>query len=71
MLGDPLSGSALQKNGLAFLQDLDEVGKTLVDCNGIVHCELIQHPENPFTIYFILQFLYSARNFQYSVLILD
>ena len=26
-----LCGSALQQNGLAFLQELDEVGKTLVD----------------------------------------
>ena len=26
-----LCGSAFQKNGLAFLQELDEVGKTLVD----------------------------------------
>ena len=26
-----LCGSALQKNGLAFLQELDEVGMTLVD----------------------------------------
>ena len=26
-----LCGSALQKNGLAFLQELDEVGMTLVE----------------------------------------
>ena len=43
-----LCGSAFQKNGLAFLQELDEVGMALVDwLRGNVHCELIQHPENP------------------------
>ena len=43
-----LCGSALQKNGLAFLQELDEVGMTLVGWQrGNFHCELIQHPENP------------------------
>ena len=43
-----LCGSAVQKNGLAFLQESDEVGMTLVDWQrGIVHCVLIQHPENP------------------------
>ena len=40
-----LCGSALQKNGLAFLQELDEVRMTLVD--WYFHCELIQHPETP------------------------
>ena len=40
-------GSAFPENGLAFHQDLDEVGKTLVDWQrGIVHCVLIQHLEN-------------------------
>ena len=43
-----LCGSALQKNGLAFLQESDEVGMTLVDWQrGNFHCELIQHPGNP------------------------
>ena len=43
-----LCGSAVQKNGLAFRQESDEVGMTLVDWQrGIVHCVLIQHPENP------------------------
>ena len=43
-----LCGSVLQKNGLAFLQELDEVGMTLVDWQrGNFHCELIQHPEIP------------------------
>ena len=47
LLGNLLCGSALQKNGLAFLQDLDDVGMTLVDWQrGNLHCELIQHPEN-------------------------
>ena len=42
-----LCGSAFLWNGLAFRQDLDEVGKTLVDWQrGIVHCVLIQHLEN-------------------------
>ena len=41
-------GSAFQKNGLAFLQVLDEVGMTLVDWQrGNFHCELLQHLENP------------------------
>ena len=40
-------GLAFPENGLAFLQDFDEVGKTLVDWErGIVHCVLIQHLEN-------------------------
>ena len=40
-------GSAFPENGLAFHQDLDEVGKTLVDWQrGLVHCVLIQHLEN-------------------------
>ena len=40
-------GSAFPENGLAFHQDLDEVGKTLVDWQrGIVHSVLIQHLEN-------------------------
>ena len=35
------------ENGLAFYQDLDEVGKTQVDWErGNVHCVLIQHLEN-------------------------
>ena len=42
-----LCGSAFQKNGLAFRQELDEVGKTQVDWQREnVHCGLIQHPEN-------------------------
>ena len=42
-----LCGSAFLQNGLAFLQELDEVGKTQVDWyRWIVHCVLIQHPEN-------------------------
>ena len=42
-----LCGSAFLWNGLAFLQELDEVGMTLVDWQrGIVHRVLIQHPEN-------------------------
>ena len=42
-----LCGSAFQEKGLAFRQDLDEVGKTLVDWQrGIVHCVLIQLLEN-------------------------
>ena len=36
----------VQKNVLAFLQELDDVGMTLVDWQrGNFHCELIQHPE--------------------------
>ena len=31
MLGGPSLRLGLQKNGLAFLQELDEVGMTLVD----------------------------------------
>ena len=43
-----LCGSAFLWNDSAFLQELDEVGKTLVDWQrGNFHCELIQHPENP------------------------
>ena len=39
-----LYGLAFPQHGLAFRQDLDEVGKTLVDWQrGIVHCVLIQH----------------------------
>ena len=42
-----LCGSTFLKNGLAFLQELGEVGMTLVDWSrGNFHCELIQHPEN-------------------------
>ena len=38
-------GSAFPENGLAFHQELDEMGKTLVEWQrGIVHCVLIQHP---------------------------
>ena len=34
------------QNGLAFLQELDEVRMTLIDWQrGNFHCELIQHPE--------------------------
>ena len=40
-------GLAFPEKGLAFRQELDEVGKTLVDWQrGIVHCVLIQHLEN-------------------------
>ena len=40
-------GSAFPENGSAFHQELDEVGKTLVDCQrGNVRCVLIQHLEN-------------------------
>ena len=40
-------GSTFPENGSAFHQDLDEVGKTLVDWQrGIVHCVLVQHLEN-------------------------
>ena len=43
-----LCGSAFLYNDLAFLQELDEVGVTLVDWQRRnFHCELIQHPENP------------------------
>ena len=42
-----LCGSAFLWNGLAFNQELDEVGKTQVDWQrGNVHCVLIQHLEN-------------------------
>ena len=42
-----LCGSSFPQNGSAFLQELDEVGMTLVDWErGNFHCELIQHPEN-------------------------
>ena len=42
-----LCGSAFLQNGLVFLQEMDEVGMTLVDWQrGNFHCELIQHPEN-------------------------
>ena len=42
-----LCGSAFLWNGLAFHQELDEVGKTQVDWQrGNVHCVLIQHLEN-------------------------
>ena len=42
-----LCGSAFLFNGLAFHQELDEVGKTQVDWKrGNVHCVLIQHHEN-------------------------
>ena len=37
-------GSAFPENGLAFRQDFEKVGVTLVDWErGIVHCVLIQH----------------------------
>ena len=40
-------GSAFPENGLASLQDHDKVEVTLVDWErGIVHCVLIQLPEN-------------------------
>ena len=40
-------GSAFLQNGLAFYQELDEVGKTQVDWQrGNVHCVLIQQLEN-------------------------
>ena len=69
-----LCDSPIRKNASTFLQVLDEVGMTLVDWKrGNFHCELIQHPENPKNRsynYFILQFLYPAREFQNSVLIL-
>ena len=43
-----LCGSALRKNVSTSLQELDEVGMTLVDWQrGNFQCELIQHPENP------------------------
>ena len=42
-----LCDSAFIWNALAFLQELDEVGMTLVDWQrGNFHCVLIQHPEN-------------------------
>ena len=42
-----LCGSAFLYNGLAFHQELDEVGKTQVDWQRVnVHCVLIQHLEN-------------------------
>ena len=42
-------GSAFPENGLAFHQDLDDVGITLVDWQrGNFHYGLIQHPENLF-----------------------
>ena len=68
-----LCGSAWWKNVATSLQVLDEA---LVDWQrGHFHCELIQHPEIlriVHTIYFILQFLYSAGKFlQDSFLILD
>ena len=48
MLGGPFFAAwAFPEIGLAFHQDLDEVGKTLVDWQrGIVHCVLIPHLEN-------------------------
>ena len=40
-------GSAFLQNGLAFHQELDEVGKTQFDWQRWnVHCVLIQHLEN-------------------------
>ena len=37
-------GLAFTQSGLAFRQDREKVGVTLVDCErGIVHCVLIQH----------------------------
>ena len=42
-----LCGSAFPENGLAFHQDRDEVGKTLVDwLRGNVNYVRIQHLEN-------------------------
>ena len=42
----PLCGPAFPENGLAFHQELDKVGKTVVDWQrGKVHCVLIQHLE--------------------------
>ena len=42
-----LCGSAFPENGLAFHQELDEVGKTQDDWQrGNVHCVLIQYLEN-------------------------
>ena len=38
--------AAFPENGLAFHQDLDEVGKTQVDWCGNVHCVLVQHLES-------------------------
>ena len=69
-------GSAFLQNGSAFRQDLDEVGKTLVDwLRGIVHCVLIQHLKKISRIIhvvnFILSFLNLASKFQSSILILD
>ena len=41
-------GTAIRKNVSTSLQVLDEVEMTLVDWQrGNLHCELIQHPENP------------------------
>ena len=42
-----LCGSAFPKERLSILQELDEVGMTLVDWKRVnVHCVLIQHLEN-------------------------
>ena len=42
-----LCGSGFLQDGLAFRQDHDKVGVTLVDWErGIVHCVLIQHLKN-------------------------
>ena len=71
-----LCGWAFLQNGFAFLQELDEVGMTLVEWKrGSFHCVLIQHPETllnrSLQFIFILQFLYSAIKFHKGVLILD
>ena len=68
-------GSAFPKDGITFHQDLDEVGKTLVDWQrgistanwfSILKLLWITH-----TIYFILQFLNLACEFKDSILIFD
>ena len=42
-------GAAIRKNASTSLQVSDEVGMTLVDWQrGNFHCELIQHPGNPY-----------------------
>ena len=70
-----LCGSAFQKNGSAFNQELDGVGKTQVDWQrGNVHCVLIQHLKISrivHTIYFILEFLNLGCEFKDSVSIFD
>ena len=54
-----LCGSAFLSKGLSFLQELDEVGKTLVDWQRVnFHCELIQHPENLLSCESFIQFIF-------------